>query len=231
VADDGLRAEFQGHRAASLQAGCGYAAPGVDDAYARARTACMQAKREDRLVSVIRGEWLFHHVRAEYGTALVRADEMLTLGARTERQDVLAEGHLLQAMVQMYRGELEESQHHFEQAIDLYESPDLADQVYEAQGDTGVMALAYLAPVLFNLGFDDESLTRSDQCLALAEKVGGPVTRAQAWGMRSILHLARKDVAEFSNWVERTRAHSVDRNLPYWTHLSELHAGWLRGRS
>jgi class 3 adenylate cyclase/predicted ATPase len=229
--DDGERAELHVHRAASLQAGFGYASPGVDEAYARARTACIRARREDRLVSVIRGEWLFHHVRAEYGRALVRADQMLTLGTRTERQEVLAEGHLLRAMVQMYRGELEESRHQFERAIGLYRPPDVADQVYEAQGDTGVMALAYLAPVLFNLGFVDESLERSDESLALAEKVGGPVTRAQAWGMRSILHLLRKDAAEFSDWVERTRAHSVERNLPYWTHLSELNAGWLRGRS
>ncbi len=229
--DDDERAEFQGHLAASLQAGRGYAAPGVDDAYARARTACVRANRDDRLVSVIRGEWLFRHVRAEYSTALGLADEVLALGARTERQEVLAEGHLLRAMVLMYRGELEESRNDFERAIDLYVPPDSSDQLYEAQGDTGVMALAYLAPVLFNLGYDNAALLRSDRCLALADKIGGPVTRAQAWGMRSVLHLLRKDTTEFADWVERTRVHSVEHNLPYWTRFSDLNAGWLRGRS
>jgi class 3 adenylate cyclase/tetratricopeptide (TPR) repeat protein len=230
TARDEERAEFHNHLAACLQAGWGYAAPGVDESYARARTACIRANREDHLVSVIRGEWLSHQVRAEYGTALLRAEEMLAFGARTERREVLAEGHLLRAMVRMYRGELEEARLDFERSIEEYHPPESADQVYEAQGDTGVMALGYLAPVLFNLGFDDEALARSGECLALAEQVGGPVTRAQAWGMRSLLHLMRKD-AEFAEWVERTRVHSVERNLPYWAHLSELNAGWLRGRS
>jgi len=231
AARDDERAEFNNHLGASLQAGSGYAAPGVDKAYARARTACIRAGRDHHLVSVIRGEWLFHQVRAEYGTALLRAEEMLAFGARTERREVLAEGHLLRAMVRMYRGELEESRLDFERSIEEYRIPQGADRVYEAQGDTGVMALGYLAPVLFNLGFDVQALDRSRECLALAERVGGPITRAQAWGMRSLLHLMRKDAAEFAEWVERTRVHSVERNLPYWAHFAELHAGWLRGRS
>jgi class 3 adenylate cyclase/tetratricopeptide (TPR) repeat protein len=227
--DEATRSEFLSHLAASLQAGRGYAAPGVDDAYTRARIACARAGRDDRLASVVRGEWLFRLLRADYDAAFELAAEMLTLCSRSGRREDLAEGHLLRGMVHMYRGVLEASQTDFETAIELYRPPEVPDRVYEAQGDTGVMAMAYLAPVLTNLGFIAESMRRSDASLALAERVGGPVTLAQAWGMRTLLMLGRND-AEAATWAQRTLAHSVDRNVPYWRHLSEMTTGWLRAR-
>src|SRR5262249_1847304 len=80
--DELLRVDFLTHLAASLQAGRGYAADGVDDAYKRARSGAERARNPDRLVPVIRGQWMFHLLRAEFGTALELADEMLALGER-----------------------------------------------------------------------------------------------------------------------------------------------------
>jgi tetratricopeptide (TPR) repeat protein len=227
--DDSTRSEFLSHLGASLQAGRGYAAPGVAEAYARARTACTRAGRDDRLGSVVRGEWLLRMLRAEYDIAFDLSGEMLALCSRSGRREDLAEGHLLRGMVHMYRGVLEACRDDFETAIDLYRTPAVPDRVYEAQGDTGVMAMAYLAPVLMNLGFLAESTTRSDASLALAERIGGPVTLAQAWGMRTLLLLGRND-SDAAAWAARTLAHSVERNIPYWRHLSEMTIGWLHGR-
>jgi class 3 adenylate cyclase/tetratricopeptide (TPR) repeat protein len=227
---DSDRAEFLSHLAAALQAGRGYAAPGVDDAYSRARSASTRTGRDDRLVSVIRGQWMLHLLRAEYTTAFELAHEVLSLCARRDDAECLADGYLYRGMVYMYRGQLEEARHDLEEAIERYRRPDRSDQVYEAQGDTGVGALAYLPPVLWNLGLTDDALVRSDQSLALADRVGGPVTLAQAWGMRSLFHLDRNDAAELFYWAEKTRTFSADRSIPYWKNLSELIVGWLRGR-
>src|SRR4051794_9260243 len=68
--DDRERADLLTHLAASLQAGRGYAASGVEDAYARARTACEHTGDDDRLASVIRGQWMFHLLRGQYASAL-----------------------------------------------------------------------------------------------------------------------------------------------------------------
>jgi predicted ATPase len=94
-----------------------------------------------------------------------------------------------------------------------------------------VGALAYLALVLWNLGHFDEARERSDLSLERAERVGGPVTRAQAWGMRSILHLSRAEPTELGRWISKTRAHSVDHDLGYWRTVSRLLSGWLQGRA
>jgi class 3 adenylate cyclase len=88
--DDLERADFLTHRAASLQAVHGYAAAGVDEAYAKARSSCERAGSQDRLIPVIRGEWLFHLLRSEYGIARELADEMLALGQSSGNPALLA---------------------------------------------------------------------------------------------------------------------------------------------
>jgi class 3 adenylate cyclase/predicted ATPase len=230
-ADDLEHVDFLTHLAASLQAGRGYAAAGVEDAYARARTACERAGNDDRLVSVIRGQWMFHLLRGQYGRALELADEMLALGERGDHPVRLAEGHLYRGLVHMYLANFDLARAHLDEAFTRYQRPDRSDHIYEAQGDTGVGALAYLALVLWNLGHAEESSERSDLSLERAERVGGPVTRAQAWGMRSILHLSRTEPVELGHWVDKTRAHSVDHDLGYWRTVSSLLSGWLRGRA
>src|SRR5262245_64665784 len=47
----------------------GYAAPEVEQAYARARTLCQQVGDTAQFVSVLRGQWIFYSVRADYRTA------------------------------------------------------------------------------------------------------------------------------------------------------------------
>jgi class 3 adenylate cyclase/tetratricopeptide (TPR) repeat protein len=229
--DDLERADFHTHLAASLQAGRGYAAAGVDDAYARARKACERAGNYDRLVSVTRGQWMFHLLRGQYETALELADEMLALGERGGHPVRLAEGHLYRGLVHMYLGNFDLARGHLDEAFTRYQRPDQSDHIYEAQGDTGVGALAYVSLVLWNLGRSEESRERSDLSLERAKRVGGPVTRAQAWGMRSFLHLSRTEFAEVAHWVEKTRTHSVDHDIGYWRAVSSLLSGWLRGRA
>jgi tetratricopeptide (TPR) repeat protein len=223
--------DFLTHIGASLQAGRGYAAAGVEDAYAKARAACQRVAGDGRLAAVIRGQWMFHLLRGQYGTALELADEMLALGERPERPAPLAEGHLYRGLVHMYLGEFDSAREHLDDAVDRYEPPVRSDHIYEAQGDTGVGALAYLAVVLWNLGHAGESRRCSDLSLERAETVGGPVTRAQAWGMRSLLHLSRAEPVELGQWVEKTRVHSVDNDLGYWRAVSSLLGGWLQGRA
>ena len=134
-------------------------------------------------------------------------------------------------MVHLYRGEFELARTHLTEAYDRYTPRTPSDWLSQAEGDTGVAALAYNSSVLWNLGEAQESLWRSDRSLELAEQVGGPVTRAQAWGMRALLHLARLEPTEFARWTERTRAHSVDHNVGYWRALASLLDGALQARA
>jgi class 3 adenylate cyclase/tetratricopeptide (TPR) repeat protein len=220
------RLDFTTHRGAALQAGRGYGAPGVGEAYAEARSYSERVGDDDRLVPVIRGQWMFHLVRGEYGSALERADEMLSLATRHASQELHGEGHLYSGLVHMYLANFESARNHLEQAIPGDARRGRADEIYEAQGDTGVGALAYLSMVLWQMGYPDESRARSDRSLELADRVAGPVTRAQAFFMRTVLHLSRGEADEFSRWVENTRAFSGEYNIGYWRTLSSAYSAW-----
>jgi predicted ATPase len=63
---------------------------------------------------------------------------------------------------------------------------------------------------------------RSDESLALAEELAEPMTLAQTWGMRALLHGARHEFAEMARWADRTHAFAADRGIAYWLHLSAL---------
>lgn len=225
------RVDFLTHLGASLQAGHGYAADGVGEAYADARSGCERIGSDEGLVAVIRGQWLFHLLRAEYATAHELADEMLAHARRAGTPALLAEGHLYLGFVHMYRADFDLAREHLEEAFTRYRPPERVDQVYEAQGDTGVMALAYGALVLWNQGYADSARDRSDMSLKLAERVGGPVTRAQAWGMRAILHLTRAESVDLGYWIDRTLRVSVDSNVGYWRAVSSSLSAWQQGRS
>jgi class 3 adenylate cyclase len=223
------RVDFLTHRAAALQAGRGYAAAGVGELYAQARAGCERSGIRGPLESVIRGEWMFHLLRSEYDTALQLADEMLAFEGY--REDSLAEGHLYKGLTHLYLANFKLARTHLELAIVHHRRPERPDQIYEAQGDTGAASRAYLAMALWNLGEFVECSRRSDESLEVAERVGGPVTRAQAWFMRSVLHFARNEPLEFSRWIEQTRTYSGEQNVGYWRTISALYDGWREARS
>jgi len=215
---------------AALQAGRTPAAE-VSLTYAKARTAYERAGRRERVIPVIRGQWLFHLIRAEYEPALALGAEMLTMGEHAGRPTWLAEGYMYRGLAHMYRGELESARAELEEAYQRHAPPERPDHIYAAQGDTGVAALAYVALVLFNQGHAQESSECSEESLKLADEVGGPVTLAQTWGMRAGLLLTRGELAQLGPWLDRAHAHCAERNIGYWRTVCSLWSAWLQGRS
>ena len=183
-----------------------------------------------QLLFVIRGQWMYHLLRADYRAALDLAEQMMRLGRQRDDRTTRVEAHLYLGLVHLFTAEFEIARAHLEDAIALYERPDHPDQIYEALGDSGAGAMAYLAVVLWTLGYVDEALERSEQSLRLAGEVARPMTNAQVWGMRAMLHLARKEPALTAEWASKTVAFTSDRSIPYWLNLSSLLDAWLRAR-
>jgi class 3 adenylate cyclase/tetratricopeptide (TPR) repeat protein len=224
------RGELLTQLGAALQAGRTPAA-GVQEIYANARSAWERAGRRERLVPVIRGQFLFHLARARYADALPLAEEILAMGQQSARPVWLAEGHFDLGFVRMLRGELDRARPDFEAAIGCYREPDRSDQIYESHSDPGVGALAYLASMLWNQGHARQALEKSDRSLELAPRVGGPVVLAQAWGMRCGLLLVQGKWVELSRWLEKARTHCVERNIGYWSTVCSLWSAWLQGHA
>ena len=222
------QADFLTHLGAALQGAYGYATPGARDAYAQARVRWQAIGDGDRLLSAIRGQWIFHLNAAEYDTASDLAREMVGMAEEREERVLLGEGHYYAGMTAMYQGELRLAREHLETAISSYRRPERVDEVYETQGDTGTGAHAYLASVLSFMGLERESVAHSERSLELAELVDRPLTRASAWFMLAMLHLGRGEAVEFGEWIEKARAYSVELNLRYWRTITSAYSNWVR---
>jgi adenylate cyclase len=144
------------------------------------------------------------------------------MGRENDDRETLVEAHLYGGLAHMYLANFAPSRFHFEQAIELYRRPDRPEPIHQALGDAGPMARAYLAQVLWTTGYPEESRVRSDESLVLAEELAEPMTLAQTWGMRALLHGARHEFADMARWADRTHAFAADRGIAYWLHLSDL---------
>jgi class 3 adenylate cyclase/tetratricopeptide (TPR) repeat protein len=227
---DPERGDFLTHLGVALQAGRSPAAD-VDATYGAARSAFERTGQPRRLIPVIRGQWMFHLTRAEYPAALECANEMLAMGEQGGPPVCWAEGSHYRGLARMYTGDLDGARADLEEAVRRHQPPERRDDIYLAQGDTGVAALAYLAMVQWNQGYVQKALARSDWSLALADQVRSPVTFAQAWGMRCGLLLTQGRLAELIPWLEQTRIHSTERNIGYWRTVCSIWSAWMRGRA
>ena len=217
--------------AASRQAGYGYADPPVEALYQRAHELCLKVADVDRLVVVLRGEWMYYVNRAAYSKALEVSKALLGLGDTASDRGVLVEANVNLGLIHMFRGDLAESCGYFERAIELYTEPDQSDQIYQTLGDTRAGAHAYLALVRWALGHIEEAERHSDVSVQLAAASQSPMTIAQAWGMRTMFHLGRKEVDQVGRWCEKAMVYGRERAIPYWQHLASGVHGWFIGRS
>jgi Putative restriction endonuclease len=71
----------------------GFAAPDVEQTYARARALCQQVGDTQQILPVLFGRWGFYEVRGDLQTARELAEELLTLVQRQHDAALLLQGH------------------------------------------------------------------------------------------------------------------------------------------
>ena len=204
----------------------------VREIFSRGRAACERTGRQDQLVGMLRGESLYHLIRGQYPLARERAAEMVALGDDPERPQCVAEGHMNLGYVSMYTGQLGEARAHLEEACARFvPAPRGRGPASELTQVIGVTARAYLAVVLWNLGYAREALQSSEESLALAEQVGGAISRTAAWSMHAGLLMSQGRMREFGEWLQRARIHATERNVGYWATVCSVWAAWAEARA
>ena len=78
---------------APLMATKGFAAPEVENAYARARELCQRTGETSQLFPILRGLWEFYGLRGEYQTAQELGEQLLALAQRQPDPALLLVAH------------------------------------------------------------------------------------------------------------------------------------------
>src|SRR5262249_42018971 len=104
-----------------LQVTEGFAAPGAQQAYARARELCRQAPGPAPPFPVLWGLWLFAKVRSELARARELAGELQALAHRLNDPGLALQAQQALAVTSLCRGEPSTTLLHMEQAAALYD--------------------------------------------------------------------------------------------------------------
>ena len=99
----------------------GFAAPEVEQAYARARELCQQVGETPQLFPVLGGLFRFYLVRAELQTARELGEQCLSLAQSVQDPALLLEAHMALGPTLLFLGELASAREHLEQGIALYD--------------------------------------------------------------------------------------------------------------
>ena len=140
-----------------LQTGRGFAAPGVQEAYARARELCGRMRTGPELGPILLGLWAFYAVRAANRTALEVAEQLLEVGEKLHDSAALPWAYNALGIIRLFRGDLAASRTHLEQAAALYAPDQHCGLIAPNNQDPKVTCLAFGSNGLWLLGETDRA--------------------------------------------------------------------------
>ncbi len=184
-----------------LTAARGWSHPEKEQTYTRARELASQIGESPELPRVLVGMAVAYHVQGDLATAAELAQQALAAAELTRDASDLFLAHTLVAATLLYQGNFLRALPHFEQGIELYDTDVHGSLAYTVGFDGGVILRTHAALCHLYLGHPDQALALSQAAVALGERVGHPLSLADALFWGGVVHFER---GEFDRTRERT---------------------------
>ncbi len=208
-----------------LSATKGFAAPEVEQTYARARVLCQQLGDTPHLLPVLFGLSVNHWVSGRHRQALTLGQEFLTLAQQTQDAAVVVALRMVGGPL-LCLGELTEARPFFEQLISLHDSKQHRALTYLYGQEPGVAGRLFFAWLLWLRGSPDQALKHSQEAIQIAREVVHAPSQAYALTYAAFVHQYRREPAQVRKLaaavIELTTEHGLAQ-FSGWGHV--LH-GW-----
>jgi class 3 adenylate cyclase/predicted ATPase len=204
----------------------GWAAPEVENTYARARELCMRVGETPRLFPVLRGLWAFYFIRGDIRSAEELAKQLLALGEIVRDPALLVEAHQTLATTFFFLGELALARYHSEQGIHFYDPEHHRSLAFVYGQDPGVVCTSYSAWALWHLGYPTQALARCNEELTLAYDISHPFTLAIALHFAAGVHQFRREPELAERRADAVIAVSAERGFSFWSAWGMIERGW-----
>jgi len=220
--------EFRSALGAVLIAVKGFGAVETGDAYARARQLWEHLGSPSEFLQVPYGQSLYHAVRGELDLAQRLDKDLLRLSRERNDAAGLVMAHWSSGRDQMFVGRFASSRSHLEQALALYDPVAHHSLVAQAGFHLQVVLRAYLAIVLFCLGFPDQALKCSGAAIAEARRLPHPpsLVTSLTFGCR-LLSLLGDDTA-LEEQADEVNVVTFEQGLPFWRAIGTIYQGWVK---
>jgi class 3 adenylate cyclase len=149
----------------------GYAAPEVEQAYARARALCQQGGETPQLGFVLWGLYRFYFMRAEHRTAQELAAQLLSLAQHDRAPALLLAAHAALGTALWVQGHLLAAREHLVPEVPGVEAQQRRVLAFHYGVDPGVLRLLYTAIDLWFLGYADAALQQLQAMSTLTQEL------------------------------------------------------------
>jgi predicted ATPase len=200
--------------------------PEVKATLARARELCQQLGETRQLFPVLYGLWTFHLVRGEFLAARELGEQLLGLAQREQDPALLMEPYWALGVTLFYLGELGGAQAHLAQGLTLYDSQRYHSHEFIYAIEPGVYGLCYAALVLWQLGYPDQALQKSEAACTLAQERSHPFSLAAARFLAAMTHQFRRERPLTQEWAEAAITLAREHGFAEWVGPGAILQGW-----
>jgi predicted ATPase len=131
----------------------------------------------------------------------------------------------------MYMGQFASSRLHLEEVLALYDPISHHSVIHRTGDDPHVVSLAFLAIVLFCLGFPDQAMVRSTAAIAAARTLAHPTSLAVSLNAAARLCSLVGDNAALGQRVAELISLATEQGFAHWRGVGTIYRGWLRANN
>ncbi|NOX76989.1 MAG: AAA family ATPase [Gammaproteobacteria bacterium] len=209
----------------------GYAAPEVEQAYARARELCRNMDDTNAVFPILCGLWEFYVVRARLSTASALAQELKTMAEHSRTPGLVLEAQRVVGTTQFWQGQfvsaleqLEPQDAHPSASSHTARSSALAPYCQDSQ----VATLANAASVHWLLGHPDRALDSAHEALKLAKRLSHPFSQAYALHFLGTVLQLRGDRENTGKYAEALIVLCETYGFAFWTATGKMLRAWAQ---
>lgn len=204
----------------------GYAAPEVEQTYARARALCAQVGDTPEIFPVLRGLCGFYLTQGALPTAWEIGEQLDRLAQREDISANRLEAHDTLGGILFYMGEYGAAQARLEQVITRIDPAAQRALAFRQGAAPGVRCLSVAALSLWCMGYPAQAVQRSEEALTLARDLGHPQSLAMAYHWTAVLHYYRRAVSDVQVQAESLLSLSTAQEFPLWMGFATYWQGW-----
>jgi class 3 adenylate cyclase len=198
----------------------------VEQAYTRAYELCQQVGDSPQRFSALVGLWRFYLSRSRFQRAREVGEQCFTLAQHLQDPEFLPEAHLMLGSTLFYLGEPVPAHAYLRRGIELYQQRSRRSHPLDRATDPEVMCLSWDAWALWQLGYADHALDRSQEALALAQDLSHAYSLGFALFFAAVLHQRRREAQAARERAEAVIALANEYGFGRWLGGGMIMRGW-----
>jgi predicted ATPase len=212
----------------SLIATKGYAAPEVEQAYARAQKLCQQQMGKTSLLfPVLWALWASHSVRGRAQIAHGLAEQLLHIAQSAQDPALRAAAHRALGTTLHFQGAFASARVHLEHGMALYDPQKYCSPAFLSAEHPGIICQCFLALTLWYLGYPEQALRRIHDACMVAQQLAHAYSLVHALDFAAWLHQHRREEQLTQERATATLTLATEQGFAFFVPRATAWRGWV----